>query len=90
MDRRNFLGCCATTGLSSAFGAPAFGMIPDDASADQRQKTSGFLIADAHAHPYQLHGSRSYDSSTPTIAIMKSLGMALCSFSAVGDMTFKP
>lgn len=89
MDRRKFLGCCAATGLSSAFCTPAFGNAPDDALADQGKVTTRFLIADAHAHPYQLHGSRSYDSSTPTIAIMKSLGMALCSFSAVGDMSFR-
>jgi microsomal dipeptidase-like Zn-dependent dipeptidase len=88
MDRRKFLACCASAGLSSAFCAPAFGNAPDEVSADQGKKTKGFLIADAHAHPYQLHGSRSYDSSTPTIVMMKSLGMALCSFSAVGDMSY--
>ena len=88
MDRRKFLACCAASGLSSALCAPASGNVPEDAFADQAKKTRGFLIADAHAHPYQLHGSRSYDSSTPTIATMKSLGMALCSFSAVGDMSY--
>ncbi len=49
---------------------------------------SDLLIADPHAHPYQLFGSRTFDRSTPTIEIMQQINMALCAFSAVGDMTY--
>jgi membrane dipeptidase len=46
----------------------------------------GLRIADAHAHPYQLHGGRHYDASTPDIEMMKQVGMVAGSFAAVGDM----
>ena len=87
MDRRAFLGYCAATGIACALSARAAG--PDQASAapDGVKPPARLMIADAHAHPYQLHGSRQGDASTPTLVIMEQLGLAVCSFSAVGDMT---
>ncbi len=88
MDRRSFLGYCAATGIASAFPAPAAG--PGEASSplEGAKPSARVLIADAHAHPYQLHGSRQGDASTPTLGIMEQLGLAVCAHSAVGDMTY--
>lgn len=83
MQRREFLRHCAAAGLTATIGLPA----RSSASVGTGQ-TDGLLIADPHAHPYQLHGSRTFDRSTPTIEIMRQLNMTLCAFSAVGDMTF--
>ncbi|MCX7148317.1 MAG: membrane dipeptidase [Rhodocyclales bacterium] len=88
MERRRFLNYCSATGLSAVLSDWSFGRDPETAAAAAGNGTAGLLIADPHAHPYPLRGSRSYDPSTPTIEIMKQLNMALCSFSAVGDMTF--
>jgi microsomal dipeptidase-like Zn-dependent dipeptidase len=83
MDRRQFLHCCAAAGVAATVGAPA------TASANEvKAGMSDLLIADPHAHPYQLFGSRTFDRSTPTIEIMQQINMALCAFSAVGDMAY--
>lgn len=88
MKRRNFLSHCAAAGLSAVLCGRSFGRDSGGPSLDAGISAADLLIADPHSHPYQLHGSRSPDSSTPTIEIMKTLNMALCSFSAVGDMTY--
>ena len=87
MNRRKFLGYCVATGMSIGLGS-LVSCITSNISLSQAEKTqlSGLLIADAHAHPYQLHGTRRYDRSTPTIDMMKRVGMVASSFSAVGDM----
>lgn len=82
MKRRQFLNACAVAGLSATLGRqPAAASGPDGA-------LNGLLIADPHAHPHQLHGTRSFDASTPTVEAMQRMGMALCAFAAFGDMTF--
>ena len=88
MKRRRFLGHCAATGLSAVFCGRSFGRESGEPSLDAGIDATELLIADPHAHPYPLQGSRSFDSSTPTIEIMKTLNMALCAFSAVGDMAY--
>ena len=88
MGRRRFLNHCAVAGLSAAFGDWGIAKDRAESSPGATNTTAGLLIADPHAHPHQLHGSRAYDPSTPTIEIIKQLPMALCSFSAVGDMTY--
>lgn len=81
MERRGFLHCAA--GLATAACVPGA-----DAATDDKGNLSGLLIADPHAHPYPLFGSRSFDRSTPTIESMQQIDMALCAFAAVGDMTY--
>lgn len=88
MERRRFLDCCAVAGMAATFGKQCFGMSPEEAAAAPDDSVAGLLIADPHAHPYQLHGARSFDRTTPTIETLQRLNMALSSFSAVGDMTF--
>jgi microsomal dipeptidase-like Zn-dependent dipeptidase len=88
MERRTFLSRCAAAGLSGALCDWSIGKDREEPRSSTASKTAGLLIADPHAHPHQLHGSRSYDPSTPTIEIIKQMNMALCSFSAVGDMTY--
>ena len=88
MRRRRFLGYCAAAGLSSALCGQSIGGEPGDLPGNPDNATTGLLIADPHAHPDPLHSTRSYDPSKPTLAIMAQLNMALCSFSAVGDMAF--
>lgn len=86
MEKRRFLGCCAATGLALATEL-AKGASPAEWGPGDEPKAHHLLIVDAHAHPYQMHGGRSYDRSTPTVEMMNKLGVALSSFSAVGDMT---
>lgn len=90
MEKRKFLAYLATYGLSSAFPSLAHGTNNGPAFLEAKQVKDVLLIADAHAHPYGLLRRRSYDSSTPTIEIMKAVGMTLSSFSAVGDMVRYP
>ena len=85
MERRQFLHSCAAAGLASTIGAPVAAL-----ASEMKADVSDLLIADPHAHPYQLFGSRSFDRSTPTIETMQQINMALCAFSAVGDMTYLP
>jgi microsomal dipeptidase-like Zn-dependent dipeptidase len=88
MQRRQFLRYCAA-GICATGGDFAVGSAQaEEFSADQKL-LAGLLIADPHAHPYPLFASRNHDPATPTIEIMTSLGMALCSFSAVGDMAYR-
>lgn len=88
MNRREFLEYCAAAGMAVGLGHISLfdeaGAALSQADMDQLR---GLRIADAHAHPYQLHGVTRYDSTTPDIEMMKQIGMAACSFSAVGDMT---
>ncbi|MDO8786534.1 MAG: membrane dipeptidase [Sulfuritalea sp.] len=88
MKRRKFLGHCAATSLSAVFCGRSFGRESGEPPSDAEINSRNLLIADPHAHPYPLQGGRSFDSSTPTIEIMKKLNMALCSFSAVGDVAY--
>ncbi len=88
MKRRQFLGYCAAAGLTSSLCRRSIGGEQGDTSGDA--ETARLLIADPHAHPDPLHSTRSYDPSTPTLAMMAQVNMALCSFSAVGDATFYP
>jgi membrane dipeptidase len=87
MNRREFLGCCVTAGMAVGFG----GLVSCAGPGTPLTKTDtdqlrGLLIADAHAHPYQLYGGKNYDSTTPTIESMKQIDMFASSFSAVGDL----
>ena len=87
MNRREFLGCCIATGMTIGLsGLVSCLSSRVSFSPEDKAQLSGLMIADAHAHPYQLYGSRKYDGSTPTIDIMKQVGMVSSSFSAVGDM----
>jgi membrane dipeptidase len=87
MNRREFIGCCLATGMTIGLGGLA-SCIRSNISLSKADKTQlrGLVIADAHAHPHQLHGGRDYDVSTPTTDMMKQLGMVACTYSAVGDM----
>jgi membrane dipeptidase len=89
MKRREFLSYCVAAGMTISIGG-LVSCIRSNISLSQadRDQLSGLLIADAHAHPYQLqlYGSRDYDLTTPTIEIMKQISMVASSFSAVGDM----
>lgn len=87
MKRREFLGYCISTGMAIGLSGIASCLSTRSAlSPEDKASLRGLRIADAHAHPYQLHGSRRYDGSTPTIDLMKQVGMVASSFSAVGDM----
>lgn len=88
MKRREFLGYCAATSLGAA--CSGFASVAQAGSPEEAKSTVGLLIADPHAHPYPLLIGRSYDRAAPTIGDMKSLGMALCAFAAVGDRAFHP
>ena len=86
MKRREFLSYCVAAGMTIGLSELASCISPViPLSPANRDQLSGLLIADAHAHPYPLHSSRDYDFSTPTIEIMKQIGMVASSFSAVGD-----
>jgi membrane dipeptidase len=86
VNRREFLSHCVSAGIAIGMGnlASCIGPKISLASADKAQ-LNGLRIADAHAHPYQFYGSSAYDKSTPTIEMMKQLGIVASSFSAVGD-----
>ena len=88
MRRREFLEYCLATGLTvGIFGLTSCAGLDGSLSQEDMNQLRGLRIADAHAHPYQLHGANRYDSTTPTIEMMKQIGMVASSFSAVGDMT---
>ncbi|MDD5099998.1 MAG: membrane dipeptidase [Syntrophales bacterium] len=89
MNRRDFLSRCVATGMTIGFGGLLSCVRPiAPLSQADRDQLRGLLIADAHAHPYNFHVHRNpkYDPTTPTIEMMKQVGMVACSFSAVGDM----
>jgi microsomal dipeptidase-like Zn-dependent dipeptidase len=91
MNRREFLRCCLAAGISSNSSALISCMARGAALTDRNQMKERYgVIADAHAHPYQLHGNTAFDASTPTIEMMKRAGMRASSFSAVGDMVKYP
>jgi membrane dipeptidase len=86
MNRREFLGCCIATGMTIGLsGLVSCLNSKATLSLEDKSQLSGLTIADAHAHPYQLYGSGKYDRSTPTIDMMKQVGMVASSFSALGD-----
>ena len=85
MHRREFLRRCLAAGIGFSTGALA-SCLGHRAAHSAQNLTKHFVIIDAHAHPYQLHGSTAFDASTPTIAMMKRAGLRASSFSAVGDM----
>ena len=86
MNRRKFLGYCLTAGMTIGFGSLASCVTTNlSLASDEKDQLKGLRIVDAHAHPYQLHGTTRYDPSTPTIDMMKQIGMKASSFSAVGD-----
>lgn len=87
MKRRNFLGACSVTGLAALLGNP-FSAFGQDMVSTATDELRGMLIADPHAHPEWIFGSRRSDPSAPSIAMLKSAGVALCAFSAVGDSLF--
>lgn len=87
MNRREFLGLCIATGMTFGFsGLVSCVKSIVSQSPEDKAQLNGLIIADAHAHPYQLHGTSKYDVSTPTIDMMKQVGVVASSFSAVGDM----
>jgi len=86
MNRRKFLGYCAAAGMTMGLsGLASYLEAEGSISPEDMAELSGLRIADAHAHPYQLHGSRNYDGTTPSIEMMNKVGMVASSFSAVGD-----
>ncbi len=48
---------------------------------------NGLRPWDAHAHPHSFFSDRP-DATTPTLAMMKELGLAVCVFAAVGDRIY--
>ena len=82
MKRRQFLGTCVSAGLAATFRMSLC------VAAEQGETFRDLLIADPHAHPDQMHGSRRYDPTTPSVSTLKSARVALCAFAAVGDTTF--
>jgi len=69
------VGYCVAAGMTIGLGglvsclSSRGSLAPEDIA-----QLDGLLIADAHAHPYQLHGSGKYDGSTPTTDMMKQAG----------------
>ena len=88
MTRREFLEYCMAAGMAVGVGGlTSYEEAGASLSQEDMNQVRGLRTADAHAHPYQLHGITRYDSTTPTLEMMKTMGMVACSFSAVGDMT---
>jgi microsomal dipeptidase-like Zn-dependent dipeptidase len=46
------------------------------------------VIVDPHAHPQSIFPSRSYDRTTPTPETLRAARLAVCAFSAVGDLAY--
>ncbi|MGV8057924.1 MAG: dipeptidase [Smithellaceae bacterium] len=86
MKRREFLGYCVAAGVTIGLGGLG-SWVEANTSLSQADidQLRGLRIADAHAHPCQLIAGGKYDATTPTIEIMKQIGMFASSFSAVGD-----
>ena len=87
MKRRDFLGACSATGLAALIGGPlpVFGQ---ETQALAAEELKGMLIADPHAHPEWIFGTKNRDRSAPSVSMLKTAGVALCAFSAVGDSVF--
>ena len=86
MNRRQFLKSLAAAGFTVGFGSLfSCKSMGSALSSEDQQLLHGFIIADAHAHPYQFYGSKVTDGTTPTIKMLQQVGMVACSFSAVGD-----
>lgn len=86
MNRREFFGYCSAAGMTIGLSGLVSCMGSTiSVSRTDKSQLSGLMIADAHAHPYPLHNHLTYDGSTPTIDMMKQVGMVASAFSAVGD-----
>ncbi|MBA4394751.1 MAG: hypothetical protein C0407_14470 [Desulfobacca sp.] len=84
MNRRNFLKAGLMGGTIWTLGR--FGLWrPDLLAGEVDPVYKAIPIWDAHAHPYSFF-SDNPDPSTPTIAMMKEMGVAVCVFAAVGDL----
>ena len=90
MERRSFLECGAAYGLFSTASDLARASDAAGSAPSVSQTEEVLVIADPHAHPNNIHATRSRDSSMPTLETMKKAGMSLCSFSAVGDRSRYP
>ncbi len=91
MDRRAFLAYCVTAGATlGVTGINGCARVAPEISPADRAQLSGLQIADAHAHPHHLYGSKTYDPTTPTVEMMRGIGMRVSAFSAVGDLTKYP
>lgn len=90
MNRRHFIRCSATLGISMALGAVPFrrAFAASSPSADSTV-LNGILIADAHAHPDQFYENnpRIIDRTSTLASIIESK-MALSVFAAVGDLAY--
>jgi membrane dipeptidase len=91
MNRREFLHYCIAAMTAGGFsGLSSCSSFEVSLSQEDKALIDGLRIADAHAHPYGLHASVVYDSSTPTIDMMRQVGMVASSFSAIGDRVKYP
>ena len=83
MNRRTFLKTGLIGGTLLTLGGIR-SWASDPNSLDEASFLKGMPIWDAHAHPYSFFSDKS-DPTTPTIAMMKEIGIAGCVFAAVGD-----
>jgi hypothetical protein len=68
MNRRKFLGYCVTAGMTIGFGSFASCVTTKVSLApEEKDQLNGLRIVDAHAHPYQLHGTTRYDHPHPLL-----------------------
>lgn len=86
MQRREFLAACAAAPWAGAAegSAPA----PQSDAPDDGSQHQAFVIVDPHAHPQSIFPSRSYDRTTPTPETLRAARLAVCAFSAVGDLAY--
>ncbi|MBI5586690.1 MAG: membrane dipeptidase [Deltaproteobacteria bacterium] len=84
LRRRDFLKAGLAGGLvwGLARGEGWGGSSPID-----REVLRGLRPWDAHAHPHSFFSDRP-DATTPTLSLMKAVGLAGCVFSAVGDRVY--
>lgn len=87
MNRRDFIKAGVAGGLVWGF-SPTLLAAVDGRSPAIRKPVEGLSIWDAHAHPHSFFSGQP-DPTTPTLAMMKSMGMKVCVFAAVGDWTYQ-
>lgn len=87
MKRRDFLKAGLTGGLVWGLSSNLLSEVTESASS-LRKPIEGISIWDAHAHPHSFFSSQP-DPTTPTIAMMKSMGVKVCVFAALGDRTYQ-
>jgi len=86
MGRHDFIKTSLAGGLVWDFGRrPLFAS--DDLCWTEREIMQRLRPWDAHAHPYRFFSDRS-DATTPIIAMIRELGLAVCVFSAGGDRVY--